>query len=166
MGFFGQRITRLTQLTLGSALVAAGLFPSPGAIAKPDRKPEPTIVQQSSGSSQGLPGRQTWQGILADIRNQYQTIPDSRFTQLQGDNFFRDQLFSLFWGQTGDRRTIQEILVDLLLNGSRSQTSQGYYFYDVDRRCLPPGQQQRLASGKPIPPGILQKCGRPIFRNY
>lgn len=163
MGFFGQRII---QFTLGSALVAGGLLPTLGAIAKPDRKPEPTIVQQSLGSSQGLPGRQTWQAILAEIRNQYQTIPDNRFTQLQGDDAFRSQLFSLFWGQTGDRLTIREILVDLLLNGSRPQNSQGYYFYDVDRRCLPPGQQQRLASGKPIPPGILQKCGRPIFRNY
>ena len=163
MTFFRQRIG---QITLLSMLVALGLLPHTQAIAKPESKPSRFEIEQNLSQSQTIPGRQIWQDLLSDIQDQYRDVPENRFSLLRGDDAFRNQLFSLFWGQTGDRQTIQEILVDVLLNGIRGQDAQGHYFYDIDHRCLPPGQQQRLASGKPVPPGILQKCGRPIFRNY
>ncbi|MBV5261486.1 hypothetical protein FLX56_24030 [Synechococcus moorigangaii CMS01] len=163
MAFLKQKIA---HITLFSVVVTAGLLPTTGAIAKPGPRHQRAEIEQNLSQGTGLSGRQVWGAILDELQDQYRDIPDNRFSQLRADDFFRDQLLSLLWGQTGDRFSIREILTDVLLNGSRSENSRGYYYYNVDRRCLPPGQQQRLASGKPIPPGILQKCGRPIFRNY
>lgn len=161
MTFFGQRFA---QGPLPLLLVAVGLLPNAGAIAKPLPKPQRGTMEQSFSQAQTIPSRQIWQDILSAIQDQYRDIPENRFSQLRGDDSFRNQLFSLFWGQMGDRQTIEDILVDVLL-GAGGENTAGYYFYDINEGCLPPGQQQRLASGKPVPPGILQKCGRSIFRD-
>jgi hypothetical protein len=158
MGILRQKIS---QATLFSLCIAGGVVVSTGAIASPPHQGRQQVISQGQGGSQ----RQTWQDILADIRNQHRNIPDDRFTQLRGDDSFRNQLFSLFWGQSGDRFNIREILVDVLLGSDNRVGRNGSYFYNIDRNCLPPGQRQRLDSGRSVPPGILRKCGRPVFRN-
>ncbi|BAW97742.1 hypothetical protein NIES970_26980 [[Synechococcus] sp. NIES-970] len=153
---------KISQLTLFSVLVAGGFVLSPEAIAKPNnaRRGGQGFSQIERTSSP-----QTWQDILTDIRNEYRDIPEDRFNQLRNDDRFRNQLFSLFLGQVGDRINIRDILVDVLLGSNNRVGRNGSYIYNIDRNCLPPGQRQRLDAGNPIPPGILRKCGRPIFRN-
>ena len=163
MAYSPQQFSRLAALTLVITGMVAVTYP---AIAK--QKPQKpmqqnTVERVTSAASHG----DYWQDLLDELDNNYGDIPATLLNGLREDLTLQDDLLGLFLGQSGDRQAITDILLDILLgqdyneHGSNgSVTEVNHYTYTIDRACLPPGQRQRLDSGKPIPPGILKKCGQ------
>lgn len=163
MAYSPKQFSRLATLALVVTGMVAMTYP---AIAK--QKPQKPIQQNTVESvTSTVSHGEYWQDLLDELGSEYQDIPTTLLEGLREDLTLQDDLLGLFLGQSGDRQAITDILLDILLGQDyNDHDSEGYvtegihYTYTIDRACLPPGQRQRLDSGKPIPPGILKKCGQ------
>lgn len=167
------------QIFRGRTLLLVGLgilLPLHTAIAKPDKpsKPKPSqppaelITPVETTPSTAVEAISLWSTLIDDLASQYSDLPATLLEKLKTDTNFRTVLFQFFGTEAIGRDAIQEILLEILQSQDTMEGGDGVnlgvvelfdYTYVVDRACLPPGQQQRLDSGKPVPPGILKKCG-------
>lgn len=164
--YFPPRAALISLVSLGilATTLPAIAKPKPD---KPNQNPQP-VIEAVERETVGVTHGEYWENLLEDVTEDYagEVAPDL-VDQLEGDISFRDRLLDLFLGQDGDRQAIEDIVLDILLGQDYNEhgTEGGYhteiirYDYEIDRSCLPPGQLQRLDSGKPVPPGILKKCG-------
>lgn len=110
--------------------------------------------------------RDSWDGILYDLgRNYNDDVSRNILDALRDNRRLQSTLFDLFGGQSGGTEIIQDIVVDILLgrdNNDYDRYRRSLY-YKVDPYCLPPGLRQNYYRGKPVPSGILKKCGRTRF---
>ena len=147
-----------TLLSLGVIAVSMPVSAKPKPRLKPQTIPITETVSDSVTSS--VPDSTYWNSVLNDITDDDQDEQTLRIVDNLRSNFnLQSELLGLF----GQDSTIAEILREIL----EDQSDQDYYpdgtivryEYIIDRSCLPPGQVHRLDSGKPVPPGILKKCG-------
>lgn len=162
---------KIYRISLSVLLAASVILPLQPAIAKPNGKPKPkpteTTVERVTTTVTNVENfseEDVWEEILSDLQADNVIVATGLFEGLRSNTTLRDQLLTLFWGQSGDRTIIEEILQAILLghDDDDDQSHVIHYSYRIDRACLPPGQLQRLDSGKPVPAGILKKCGRLI----
>ena len=147
--------------TAGIAMCSLGIvaFSMP-AIAQ--SKPSPHNNQIVDVATKQVSSTDYWENLLNDVVDDVRDeASEELIDYLRDDLNLRDSLLDLFLGQDGDRDAITSILIDILLGKNIPSHSVGTvrYGYVINRGCLPPGQVRRLDSGKPVPPGILKKCG-------
>ena len=134
-----------------SLVVTLGVLVVPQAVsAKPS---------QSSQSASDY-----WSELIDEIDNDYDDISVNVLDSVRLDFGLRNDLLNIFRGQTDGWQVLRDIVLEVLLDG-KDETNYRYRRYNLNRSCLPPGQRQRLASGKPVPAGILKKCGNVRYRN-
>jgi hypothetical protein len=132
-------------------------------IAKPKPSVPQTVVPVSGVTAPQTSTSETtyWQNLLNDLRDDYtDEVSLNLLDILTVDVNFRSSLLDLFLGQEGDDAALRSILIGILLDRNVQVSQPEHFTYVLNYSCLPPGQAQRLASGKPVPAGIIKKCGQ------